>query len=80
MKAKIVGIRNVNFTDQNTGSVVSGKSYYYEFSEDGVEGKAAERVFVTSKRYTQLSARPAVGDEVNLEFSRSGKLSDVTKI
>lgn len=80
MKAKIVGIRNVNFTDQQTGNVVSGKSYFYEFFEDGVEGMAADKVFVTDQRFAQLSVHPVVGEEVNLEFSRYGKLSNVTKI
>lgn len=79
-KVKIVGVRKVNFTDKQTGNTVSGVTYFFTFKQDGVDGVAADKVFIHQDRLVDLSYLPSPGDEVILLWNRYGKLADVQKI
>lgn len=74
-KIDIVGLRDVNFTDDN-GRTVDGTSVFYLVSADGVEGKMAGKLFVSRERRKQLSFFPSVGDTVAVSYDRYGKPTD----
>ena len=74
-KIDIVGLRDVNFTDDN-GRTVDGTSVYYLISVDGVQGKMSGKLFVSRERRKQLSFFPSVGDTVMVSYDRRGKAID----
>lgn len=69
---EVVGLRDVNFTDDN-GRYVDGTSVFYLMTADGVEGKMAGKLFVSRERRKQFSFFPAVGDTVAVSYDRHGK-------
>lgn len=78
-KIKIVGIRDVDFTDKN-GRQVTGVSLYYLYHHDRVRGEAADKVFVPSGRFQNFDYVPQLGDEVYAHYDRFGKVSEFTPV
>lgn len=74
-KVEIVGVREVNFKDDD-GREVSGRSLYYLMEADRVDGKMAGKFFVSAKRWSGLTYAPRVGDRVWVSYDRFGKASD----
>ena len=74
-KIEIVGLRDVNFTD-DSGRVVDGTSVYYLTAVDDVQGKMSGKLFVSRERRKQLSFFPTVGDTVMVIYDRRGKAID----
>lgn len=72
---EVVGLREVNFTDDN-GRTVDGTSIYFLIFADGVNGKMTGKLFVSRDRKKQMSYFPAVGDEVAVNYDRFGKPAD----
>ena len=72
---EVVGLRDVNFTDDK-GRSVDGTSVYYLIQADGVEGKMSGKLFVSRDRRKQLSFFPAPGDTVAVSYDRYGKASE----
>ena len=77
--AKIIGIRPSEFKGDN-GDMVSGKNIYVTYPLEKGEGFGAERVYITDNKLSAWSYKPAVGDEVNLEYNRYGKCSGMVKV
>lgn len=74
-KIEIVGLRDVNFTDDN-GRMVDGTSVFYLTTADGVQGKMSGKLFVSRERRKQLSFFPSVGDTAAVFYDRYGKATD----
>ena len=72
---EVVGLREVNFTDDN-GRTVSGTSIYFLMASDGVDGKMSGKLFVSNERKKQMSYFPLIGDEVAVNYDRFGKPAD----
>lgn len=71
----VVGVRKCSGTSKKTGKPYSGYICFYEEERLGVEGVAAESVFLSDE---VLNSRiPAVGSELELRYSRSGFLQSV---
>lgn len=77
--AKIIGIRPSEFKG-DSGEVITGKNIYISYPLDKGEGLGAERVFITDKKLSDWFYKPAVGDEVKLEYNRFGKCSGMEKL
>ena len=72
---EVVGLRDVNFTDDN-GRTVDGTSVFYLMQSDGVVGKMAGKVFVGRERRKQLVFFPEVGDTCAVSYDRYGKVTE----
>ncbi len=74
--SKIIGIKNVSFAGRN-GDTVTGKSVFYSdpIAANAGEGVAADRVFVSSQKLSNLGFTPALGQEVEVHFTRLGHFS-----
>lgn len=72
----IVGIQSVNFTDQQSGRVISGRSYFFTQQRDHVSGLAAGKLFVSNDKINRLRYEPQLGDVVCVFYNRSGKPED----
>lgn len=72
----IVGKRDVSFTDQKTGSLVEGVSFYFTMEADGVDGLMAGKLYLTLDRIKRLERIPKVGEKVAVSYDRYGKPSE----
>lgn len=75
--AEIVGIRNVNF--QGNNGVISGKSLYYTEESYGCEGLQTGKVFLSDNLLQRIEC-PCVGDEVEFQYNKYGKVVNVSII
>lgn len=74
-KIQVVGMRSVSFKDEKDGRQISGVSLYCLLDHPQVEGKMADKVFISSQRLQDLPYMPAVGEEVWVDYDRYGKVS-----
>jgi len=79
-KMVIVGVRDVSFTDDRTGRVVDGKTFYYTQPRDGVRGVCADKLFVSAQALRDISYEPIPGDEVIAYFNRFGKVASFSLV
>ncbi len=76
MRAKIIGIADVNFKDQS-GREVSGTSIYAAFADENVNGLKAEKFFVNNS--IELPKDLKANDTVEMSFNYKGKIDSITK-
>lgn len=70
----ILGIRQVDFVTED-GVNIKGLSVYYSYREDGVDGVAADKVFIADRYLSDI--RLAVGDNIRIFFTRKGSFAGV---
>ena len=70
----ILGIRRVDFVTED-GVNINGLSLYYSYHDDGVDGVAADKVFVADRHLTNIKL--AVGDNIKIFFTRKGYVAGV---
>jgi len=76
---KIIGIRPSSFKGSD-GTQVSGQNIYMTYPLDKGDGLGAERVFVTGERLGTWLYRPKVGDEVEVNYNRYGKCTEIVQL
>ena len=74
MLATLHGIRPLDFT-ANDGKKVKGTQLFVSFEENGVTGRATDKVFV--KADIELPKKLQIGQEIDLYFDRKGKVEAV---
>lgn len=72
MEISIVGSRNVRFNDQASGNVISGKTFYYLYSDLNVDGYAPDKVFVNDS-YSGICPF-IVGKRYDVSYDRRGRI------
>lgn len=70
----VIGIRNVNFTDQKSGANITGTTLYCTTLNDFVKGVEGKKFFVPQR--IDLSWLK-VNDNVEIAFNEYGKVADV---
>lgn len=78
MKAILVGYRDVNFTNKDTGEVISGQSIFIEYEDFNVHGLATTKIFLPSDM--RLTPAPSLPTTVNIEFNMRGKVQSINVI
>lgn len=74
MKVSILGVRPVQFTASD-GRLVAGSSLYIGYESEGVNGMAAEKIFVSAEK---LPKKPIVpGSDVEIVFNMRGKVEAI---
>lgn len=75
-KWKVVGWRNVNFTDQNSGKQVTGYSLFLARNpvSPDITGLEVQKMFI-SKEYVSYS--PVENQMVAINFNRYGKVQSI---
>ena len=74
--ATIIGIRPSSFKGDN-GETVSGLNIYYTYPLEKGDGDGAERVFMTEKKLEDCGYDPQVGDDVQIDYNRFGKVAKI---
>jgi len=75
---KVLGYRDVEFTDQKTGKVVSGISLYVSREDDNVCGVMTDKIFIGRQRLEECHYVPVVGDTIRVTYNKYGKPADVS--
>lgn len=77
---QIIGYRNVNFKGQD-GNDVTGVSFYLTapITENG-EGLTTEKVFLSTAKVAQNGYRPKIGDKVEIQYNRYGKVAAIVQV
>ena len=78
-KVRIVGYRNVDFTDEKSCRVEGYTLYYVQDVDDDVDdenvtGQIAGKQFISSRRVDYL---PVLGDEVIFRYNKYGKIGSI---
>lgn len=69
---EILGVRDVDFTDDN-GRRVCGRSVYYAREDSRIDGRITGKLFVSQQRIARLSYFPRPGDLVVVFYDRFAK-------
>lgn len=77
---KVIGFRNVDFTGQD-GRPVRGLSLYLSqpITKNGC-GEAAEKVFLSERIMSGMTAIPELGEEVEPVYNKFGKVVEVRPV
>lgn len=77
---QVIGYRNVNFKGQD-GNDVTGVSYYLTQPIDkNGEGLSTEKVFLSTAKVAENGYRPQLGDRVEVQYNRYGKVAAIVKV
>lgn len=72
--AKIIGLRDSNFTGKD-GTEVNGTNIYVTYPLEKGIGEGCERIFMTDKKICAGGYTPSIRDEVIVEYNRMGKVA-----
>lgn len=77
---KVIGIREVNFTAAD-GNKISGYSLFcsYPITRNG-QGVAVDKLFLSDKKVAACGYFPELGDEINVQYNRWGKVEAVLPV
>lgn len=80
MKAKVLGIQDVDYISKKTGNPVRGTTLHCAFADPLVRGEAVNGIFVSDnlKLDCLFSIKP--GDEVDIEYNYRGYVCNVTPL
>lgn len=76
MKITIVGIKNIKFTNKETGEVVEGQTVFFEHEDKYVSGLAVDKCFLSRNR--MLVPVPHVPVGANLFYNKYGKVEEIS--
>ena len=77
MKAKVLGVQNVNFTNHDTGEVVKGVKLHCTYKDPDVNGDFCEAFFVSDRLGVPGLYDIKPGTEIDFERNRRGKVNSV---
>lgn len=82
MKYKILGLQEINFTNDKTGEVIDGVKLHMvtDFDDEYVHGHTVLSQFFSKKRFFEKvnfgSAEQLLGKTINIEYNQKGKVAD----
>lgn len=76
---EVVGFRKVSFQDEKTNKNVNGYTLFLERrpEAESIEGMECQKLFFSSD---YVSYKPAVGDTVEIQYNRYGKIGAIKAI
>ncbi|EOU1503415.1 hypothetical protein QTI76_08565 [Clostridium perfringens] len=77
MQAKIVGVMDVNFTNNN-GEEIHGTNIFVAFKDENVEGLRTEKFFL--REGISLPKDTKLNDTIDISFNYKGKIEMVYKV
>ncbi|WP_300382440.1 hypothetical protein [Clostridium sp.] len=76
MQVKLVGVQNINFTN-NSGESIKGTNIFVGFKDENVEGLRTEKFFI--KDGIALPKETKLNDTIDLSFNHKGKIEMIYK-
>lgn len=81
MKAKVLGIQQVNYTSKKTGQPVLGTTLHCSLKDANVFGEAVDNIFISDNLgLKSVIDNITVGTLVNVEYNNRGYINDLTVI
>ena len=77
---KVIGIAERNFTSKDTGAFIEGFYIYVTFENNRTTGLASDRLYLSRNRLDQFGYSPSVGDDIDIQYNRYGKISGIRLI
>ena len=74
MNATVVGKKKISFTSKD-GHEINGANLHINYEENGVEGLAAEKFFISAVKFNANDI--SVGDTINVLYNKYGKVEKV---
>lgn len=72
---EVIGIRSVDIPPRDGQPANKGRSIYFKYDDDNVDGMAADRIFLSDSRFSSLYI--SVGDIIDIRYNRYGKVQSV---
>lgn len=76
MQARLLGVMNVNFTNNN-GEVITGRNIFCSFADSNVQGVRTEKFFLNSN--ISLPENTKINDNLNICFNYKGRIESIEK-
>lgn len=76
---QVIGYRNVDFKGQDGDSVSGVSIYVTESIEKNGEGYATDKIFLSTAKIADLGYKPQLGDRLEVQYNRYGKVAAVVK-
>ena len=78
MTCEVVGVRRTDFQPKD-GDKIQGYSVYVTHTDDGVNGRVAERFFLSDRKLRDDVGGwvPNPGDKFSMSFNRYGKPDEI---
>lgn len=76
MVVKIVGVQNLNFTN-NSGEVIKGMNIFVAFKDENVEGLRTEKFFL--KDGLNIPKDIKSSEMIDISFNHKGKIEMINK-
>ncbi len=76
MIAQLIGLQNINFTNQN-GETINGTNMFVAFVDENVDGLRCDKFFL--KENIALPKDIKLNDKINISFNHKGKVEEVSK-
>lgn len=76
MKAKLLGVQKVNFTNNN-GEAISGTNIFVAFADENVEGVRTEKYWL--KNGINLPKDTKLNEMLEISFDRKAKVEMISK-
>ena len=77
---KVIGFAERNFTSKDTGAFIEGMYIFVTFENSRTTGLASDRLYVSCNRLEQFGYSPSVGDDIEIQYNRYGKISGIRLI
>lgn len=71
-KCKIIGMRDVSFTDNATNKPINGVTLYYIYPDQNVNGAACGKCFVSDSKFRANPVK--LNEEYVILFNQRGKV------
>ena len=77
---KVVGYCERSFTSKDTGALIEGMYIFVTFENKRTTGSACERLYVSCQRLNECGYSPSLGDEIEPQYNRFGKIIGIRLI
>lgn len=79
-KMKVVGYREVDFEDKESGKRIQGVSLYVNHTADDVHGEMAEKLFLRPDVMMDNQYSPVVGEVIGITWGRKNRIVSIEKV
>lgn len=77
MNGTIIGFRNYDFKDKNSGRQVTGTSLFVAYEKNGFQGQVARKLSLSENRIIDSGLEIYVGAPIVINFDDEGKVDSV---
>lgn len=77
---KVIGFSERSFTAKDTGALIEGMNIFVTYENYRTTGCACDRFFITRQRLDECDYSPSLGDDIELQYNRYGKIIGIRLI